>query len=117
MPVHGTASGPLPVCLSLAYRQVPEADGRDSDQAEDATWKYPSEPQQPRFVFDSYTGWISCRSTREGALLRLCWLPSNRRGRAFDYHHSHVVVGASQGAVTILHFCDVLKMLSRTITV
>jgi WD40 repeat protein len=110
IPAHGTASRPLPVCPSLAYRQLPEADRRYSDRTEDKTWK-------SFFELDSHTGWISHRSAREGALLRLCWLPPDRRGHAFAHHNSRVVVGASQGAVTIINFCDVLRMLSRTTTV
>jgi hypothetical protein len=109
IPAHGTPSRLLLVCSSLAYRQPPEADRRYSDQTEDKTWKY-------LFELDSHTGWISRRSAREGALLRLCWLPPDRRGRVFAHHDSHVVVGASQGAVTIINFCDVLRMLSRTTT-
>jgi hypothetical protein len=114
IPAHGTASRPLPVCPSLAYRQLPEADRRYSGQTEDKIWKYQAEPHQPIFEFDSHTGWISHRSAREGALLRLCWLPPDRRGHAFAHHDSHVVVGAELGAVTVIDFSDVLDTLSRT---
>jgi hypothetical protein len=104
-------------CLSLAYRQLPEVDRLYSDQTEDRTWKYQAEPHQFLLEFDHNTGWISCRSAREGALLRLCWLPPNRRGNIFARNDSHVVVGASQGAVTIMDFCNVLGIFSRTRTV
>jgi hypothetical protein len=117
IPAHGTACCLLLVRLSPAYRQLPEADRRSSDQTEDKTGKYQAEPHQPLFELDCHTGWVSYRSAREDALLRLCWLPSNRRGNAFARYNSHVVVGSSQGAVTIISFCDVLRMLSCTTTV
>jgi hypothetical protein len=69
------------------------------------------EPHHPFFEWNRDTGWISCRSARKGASVRLCWLPPNRRGKTFAHNGSHVFVGAVQGAVTIIDLCDVLGML------
>jgi hypothetical protein len=72
------------------------------------------EPHHPILQCSRDTGWISYRSARAGALVRLCWLPPNRRGEIFATNGSHVVVGANHGAVTIIDFCDVLGMLSHS---
>jgi hypothetical protein len=85
------------------------------DQTEDQTRRHQGAPDQPLFEFDSHTGWISYRFAHERALLRLCWLPPDRRGdpEAFGRHDSHVVVGAPLGTVTIMDFRDILEMLAR----
>jgi hypothetical protein len=73
------------------------------------------EPHFPVFEWNE-TGWISCQASRKGALVRICWLPPNRRGWPFAHNGSHLVIGAKQGAVTIIDFCDVLEMLSLSKT-
>jgi hypothetical protein len=74
-------------------------------------------PQHFLLEWNHHTGWIMCRVAREGALVSLCWLPPDRRGKPFDHNGTHAVVGASQGTVTIIDFRDVLRILQRSGTV
>jgi WD40 repeat protein len=61
------------------------------------------DPRSSLFVFDKDLGWIS-RHGRDSALRRVCWLPVELRGNALAHSGQKVVVGAENGAVTILDF-------------
>jgi hypothetical protein len=66
------------------------------------------------FVWDEATGWISWQTPDRIHSLPLCWIPIERRGRAFAYHGTTVVMGAKLGIITILDFSDVIAMLGNT---
>jgi WD40 repeat protein len=52
-------------------------------------------------------GWV-LRRKGDGTWRRMCWLPHKRRhGAELDYHGDRLVIGASNGWVTILDFSDV----------
>jgi WD40 repeat protein len=52
-------------------------------------------------------GWVF-RRKGDGTWRRMCWLPHKRRHRGnLDYHGDRLVIGASNGCVTILDFSDV----------
>jgi hypothetical protein len=63
------------------------------------------------FTWIEETGWISWRPSDGACSVRLCWLPLERRGESFSWHGRKVVIGARQGAVTILDFLEVVTML------
>jgi hypothetical protein len=63
-------------------------------------------------VWNEKTGWISWQRF-DLRLVRLCWLPHERRGKPFVFHNMTAVIGAQHGAVTILDFSEVIRMLKR----
>jgi hypothetical protein len=62
-------------------------------------------------VWDKNTGWVSWRRSDGAHLVSLCWLPVERRGKLFTWHHTKAAVASQEGVVTILDFSDVIAML------
>jgi hypothetical protein len=61
--------------------------------------------------FQHATGWVTGSISGEKKPVRLCWLPTERRGRHYAVSGSIVVVGADTGAITILDLSAMVAML------
>jgi hypothetical protein len=66
-----------------------------------------------RLSFDHATGWDMGSCSSEEKLVRLCWLPTDRRGPHHAVWGSTVVVGADTGAITILDLSAMIAMLDH----
>jgi WD40 repeat protein len=60
-------------------------------------------------AWNEASGWISWQRSQTH-LVRLYWLPHERRGTAFACHHMTAVIGGQHGAVTVLDFSEVIAM-------
>jgi hypothetical protein len=62
-------------------------------------------------IWHQESGWVSWQSSKDSSSVQLCWLSLERRGSAFAWHDTTAVIGAQNGAVTILDFAGVIGML------
>jgi hypothetical protein len=67
-----------------------------------------------RLSFQYATGWILGSWPGKDNLIRLCWLPTERRGLLRAVWGSTVVVAAWSGAVTILDLSGLLGMFEHS---
>jgi hypothetical protein len=61
-------------------------------------------------AWNEEAGWISWRCSNDSCAWNLCWLPAERRGELFGYRGTTAIIGARQGAVTILHLSDAITI-------
>jgi hypothetical protein len=66
-----------------------------------------------RLSFHHATGWVMGSCSGKEKPVRLCWLPTDRRGRQHAVWGSTVVVGADTGAITILDLSAMIAMLDH----
>jgi hypothetical protein len=66
-----------------------------------------------RLSFQYTTGWIMGSWSGEENLVRLCWLPAERRGLIYAVWGSTMVIGAQTGTVTILNLSALLVMFDH----
>jgi hypothetical protein len=66
-----------------------------------------------RLLFERTTGWIMGSCSSKEKPVRLCWLPTERRGYCHAVWGSAVVVGAETGAITILDLGAMIAMLDH----
>jgi hypothetical protein len=60
--------------------------------------------------FSKYTGWITKSTDMFLPSVDLCWIPQARRGDEYAVHgSSKIIIGAEQGAITIIDLSPVLK--------
>jgi hypothetical protein len=69
--------------------------------------KAPDSPRCDQFKLDE-DGWIYRLSARNN-WQRVCWLPSERRGRKFTHFGQTVCIGTVIGIITILDFSRVRR--------
>jgi hypothetical protein len=69
--------------------------------------------QAGRLSVQYATGWVMGSCSSEEKLVRLCWLPTDRRGEIYAVWGSTVVVGADTGAITILDLSATIAMLDH----
>jgi hypothetical protein len=67
-------------------------------------------------AWDDSTGWVCLKreASLEGADVRLCWLPMERRGEIHAIRHNTMVIGAKTGAITVLDFSEMLAEFIAT---
>jgi hypothetical protein len=66
-----------------------------------------------RLSFERTTGWVMGSCSNEEKLIRLCWLPTERRGYYYAVWGSALVVGAHTGTITILDLSAMIAMLDH----
>jgi hypothetical protein len=69
--------------------------------------------QAGRLSFEHRTGWAMGSCFGKEKPVRLCWLPTERRGEIYAVSGSTVVVGADTGAITILDLSATIAMLDH----
>jgi hypothetical protein len=99
-------------------RQAEKADELFAvSSAEEAVWHGVGKVSNPchavRLSFQYATGWVMGSFSGEEKPVRLCWLPTERRGWYHAVWGSTVVVGADTGAITILDLSAMIAMLHQ----
>jgi WD40 repeat protein len=70
-----------------------------------------SVPEHTVLYLDAETGWVALNSPLCNQELKLCWLPKERRARVSTASKHTLVVGAPNGAVTIMSFAKVIHAM------
>jgi hypothetical protein len=74
----------------------------------------PCQAGRGRLSFQHTSGWVTGSFSGEEKPVRLCWLPTERRGYYYAVWGSTVVIGAETGAITILDLSAMTAMLDHT---
>jgi WD40 repeat protein len=101
---HGLRSHPYKSNVSYAV-------GDHSHPGKSQASPYQSVLDHPVLYLDGETGWVTVHSPQCNQGLKLCWLPKERRGCISTVSKHTLVVGAANGAVTIMSFAKVIHAM------